>query len=382
LLKDTDIGYWALSYVWGDVNPIGMILLEEILPGRAEAATEQPKPKEFFIRQNLYEALRQLRSQQEVNWFWIDALCIDQNSDVEKSHQLPKMLDIYSNAWSVHIWLGAAESVKTRGGTDALDFIFTIVNLKLFDRMIMSDDLEETVASFIAFGNILRRSWFRRRWVIQEISASQRASVQCGSKTVNWIDFADAVQLFLDNVERIRKIYDRSELSRWEPDALAHVESVGAPAIVRAANNVLKKDGRGRITTRLWNLESLVMKFLHFESTDPRDTIFALLSLASDEDDYRKDSPPNYSKDAFHIYAEFVEYCIVTTGSLDVICRHWALPLSPSPFRTFMWGSAPQMDPLLTAGPSWIGFIAGSPFGPPSRPLGRVNGDSLVGLPS
>jgi hypothetical protein len=84
---------------------------------------------------------------------------------------------------------------------------------------------EETVASFVSFANLLKRPWFRRRWVIQEVAASKRAFVQCGQKKVNWIDFADAVELFLANIERVRTIYDRSELSKLNPDAVGRRRS-------------------------------------------------------------------------------------------------------------------------------------------------------------
>jgi hypothetical protein len=132
------------------------------------------------------------------------------------------------------------------------------------------------------FGSDIRTNWFQRRWVIQEVAASRNASVQYGTRGMNWIDFADAVQLFMTKIERIRALYDSSEVSKVDPDALSHVESAGATAIVNATSNVLRRAHNGRILDRIWNIESLVMKFLHFEASDPRDAIFALLSLASD----------------------------------------------------------------------------------------------------
>lgn len=168
------------------------------------------------------------------------------------------MLEIYGSAWSTCIWLGdGSKSVLGAGCHEPLDFVSVIVNLKLLDRIMNEDVPNEMVLSFIIFADLLKRPWFRRCWVIQEVAASKRAFVQCGDKKVNWIDFADAVQLFLVNIERIRFIYDQPDVSGWNPDALGHMESIGAGAIVRAASSVLRKNEDGTITTRLYNIESL-----------------------------------------------------------------------------------------------------------------------------
>jgi hypothetical protein len=37
--------------------------------------------------------------------FWIDAICINQNDDIEKGHQVNNMRRIYSNATDVWAWL-------------------------------------------------------------------------------------------------------------------------------------------------------------------------------------------------------------------------------------------------------------------------------------
>ncbi|KAF2675615.1 HET-domain-containing protein [Lentithecium fluviatile CBS 122367] len=379
-LEAIQIVYQALSYAWGDDIASYEIFLQDIsVPSEGlsredfyQLSAHQAVPKRFYVRPNLCQALRQLRSESQDLWLWIDALCIDQNNDAEKSHQIPKMLGIYSNALNVCIWVG--ESGDTDEGQKAMDFIPSIVNLKLLDRMTTQETPDEKIAaSWAAFASILRRPWFRRRWVIQEVAASRNASVQCGNRSMNWIDFADAVQLFTTKIERIRALYDNSELSKMDPDALSHVESAGATAIVNATSNVLRRTQSGSILDRIWNIESLVMRFLHFEASDPRDAIFALLSLASDGHLMTNGKvcsktgahlTPDYTKPALQTYIEFLQHCIAASGSLNIICRHWALPLL-------------NQDGL----PSWIGLVKDSPFGAPSRLAGRLNGDSLVGTP-
>lgn len=146
------------------------------------------------------------------------------------------------------------------------------------------------------------------------------------------------------------------------------MESFRATSIVNATGNVLRKTEDSLIIDRTWNIETLVMKYPHFEASDQRDIIFALLSLANDrhlgvqsKDCLQIVAPlaPDYTESPLETYSEFVRHCIASSGSLDIICRHWAV----CPAR------------------SWIGNVKESAFGPPSRLSGRVNGDSLVGDP-
>ncbi|KAH7073530.1 heterokaryon incompatibility protein-domain-containing protein [Paraphoma chrysanthemicola] len=377
-LNGSQLGYYALSYAWGERTHLEKIFISDLpavnhIP--SQAPLESIPPKMLHIQTNLHAALKRLRCDDEDVWLWIDAICIDQHNMSEKSHQLPRMRNIYENAYSVCVWLGEPEVDARLNNTckDPLDFVSVIVNLKFLDHIVREPiaETEEVLASFVAFANLLKRPWFRRRWVIQEVAASKRAFVQVGLKKVNWVDFADAVQLFLANIERIRAMYERSELSRRDPDALGHVESVGAGAIVRATSHVLKRSDEGRIVARLCTIEALVVAFLHYEASDTRDTIYALLSLAKDRDSYleaqRLFGVPGqqpYEKSTAQVYAEFVHHSIKSSNSLDIICRHWALP------------SADASGPKV---PSWAGVVVDSSFGPSPRPAGRLNGDSLVG---
>jgi heterokaryon incompatibility protein (HET) len=395
------IPYYALSYAWGDDKAMCEIFLHDDVfyadsfDNSAISGTTniQAFPRRFLLRSNLYLALKQLRSTDEPIYLWADAICINQKDGLEKSHQLPRMLDIYSNARSVCIWLGEFEPVKylDGAGADPLDFIHSIVNLNSFDRIIATGvPSKEVVASLISFANLLKKSWFGRRWVIQEVSASRNASVHYGDKKVNWIDFADALQLFLARIDRIRAIYNGSELFKRNPDALGHIESVGAGAIVRACSDLLQKMENGKVVSRLWDIESLVMTFQHFETSDPRDTIYALLSLASDghmaprelDSSNAASLVPDYTKSTLQVYAEFVRHCVQSNGSLDIICRHWALPVEDFDCLGEAPRSAFSLTPPPNSGiPTWIGLVTDSPFGPPSGFTGRLNGDSLVGEP-
>ncbi|PVH72885.1 hypothetical protein DL98DRAFT_432380, partial [Cadophora sp. DSE1049] len=90
-LEDEDCKYEALSYEWGEATSNQHISLDG---------------KDIGIRENLWWALRHLRAENVERIIWIDALCIDQNNEMEKNHQVSLMGRIYSRASRVVAWLG------------------------------------------------------------------------------------------------------------------------------------------------------------------------------------------------------------------------------------------------------------------------------------
>jgi hypothetical protein len=85
--------YNALSYYWGDPTRRRKILLD--------GAT-------ISITENLEAAIRYLRLQDKPLPMWIDALCINQEDDAEKSEKIDQMRQIYAQAFLVTTWLGPA----------------------------------------------------------------------------------------------------------------------------------------------------------------------------------------------------------------------------------------------------------------------------------
>jgi hypothetical protein len=75
--------YKALSYVWGSRMATQPLLCEG---------------QHIFITQNCESALRYLRHATKSITLWVDAICINQENDVEKSSQIMLMRDIYQSA--------------------------------------------------------------------------------------------------------------------------------------------------------------------------------------------------------------------------------------------------------------------------------------------
>jgi hypothetical protein len=91
----------ALSYTWGNPSHKVPIFINK---------------KRFQLIKSAHQALSGAAS--SVN-FWVDAVCINQNDNNEKSQQVLLMADIYSLANTTDIWLGP----ELDNSTLAIEFI-------------------------------------------------------------------------------------------------------------------------------------------------------------------------------------------------------------------------------------------------------------------
>ncbi|KAL8668080.1 MAG: hypothetical protein Q9202_000058 [Teloschistes flavicans] len=246
-VDDTKIRYTALSYTWGDPSSPGLIVLNG--------------GHELSITRNLEAALRQFRSPTENIQLWVDAICINQADDDEKSFQVAMMRSVYASACRTWVWLGPSDA----GSDGAMDIVqgfqyrdFTHDELRLISR-----------ESWDGIGNLMRRSWWTRIWVIQEVLSSRWVEVWCGSKKADVGCFVKLEQIRRDFAFRLIPTQPFANiLSNW--------------ALNR---NIV---ARGDAPLFEWMADTH-----RFESTLRRDRIYALLGLSSE--DSRAAIVPDYS---------------------------------------------------------------------------------------
>jgi hypothetical protein len=82
--------YFALSYCWGDASITRSITIGS---------------HKIEVTPNLYAALRGVRKLTCLR-LWVDALCINQGDNEERSNQVRNMRQIYSRAKEVICWVG------------------------------------------------------------------------------------------------------------------------------------------------------------------------------------------------------------------------------------------------------------------------------------
>lgn len=266
--------YEALSYSWG----------MEPKPGEPKPFIKILEGGDSYkipIRSNLEAALLQFRTalteEMPVLHLWIDALCIDQENQAEKNSQIPRMAEIYSQAVNVRVWLGKKE--KGDKSDIAMRFIPSLLNLHEFDDLV---NCSGTAASWDAFSLLMRRPWFSRRWIVQEIALARTATLHCGEEQVKWTEFADAVSLFISRHDDIRKLFRGSSEHGYPADFLGEVEELGANRLVDAACNLFRKADDGTVMEHLMSLEALMSTMSVFEASDFHDTVYAILWLAND----------------------------------------------------------------------------------------------------
>ncbi|KAI6773008.1 hypothetical protein HG530_003966 [Fusarium avenaceum] len=371
--------YLALSYFWGPDICNGRIYLlsedDQDIPSPDDLSswgTAVKRATRIRIRNNLFRAILRLRrhgADAQAVAIWIDFLSIKQKDVKEKTAQLGRMVDIYSNASQVCIWLGETDS---RGlSDDAMDFIPTIMDFAMLERYARD---KTQARKWYALGELMRDRWFSRRWVVQEMALAKDATVHCGDRAVRWSDFADAVSLLVSNQEMIKSLFDFSDW-REGKNTLGAVESFGAWILLESTSNLFRRKPNGEIKKPIKSIEYLVTSLKTFDTGDTRDLIYSLVSIASDTssniwhhdkgNDEGEILVMDYDKSEVAVYQDFTKFCVRSSKSLDVICRPWAMP---SERKGIM--------------PSWIPLLAKSEFGEPEEIYtGRKNGDNLIGTP-
>ena len=403
--------YHALSYTWGNEEPT-----EKVWIRKPESWPAHPRPhvkpidkffnraweiiKEkhrlkpnatFYVRPNLGDALRHLRNypqdqsqnEPETLILWVDCICINQNDENEKSTQVSKMADIYKHAEGVWIWLGKANEDSSIG----MDFVSRIPGLERDTGFSVKGSSAQQWSAFIA---LMRREWFRRRWVVQELAFAKEAFLLCGDDTVHWIDYCSAVEFYRHRSDTIAALYDDSPEVRQQLTVLGDLQASGAGKMISVTNAYV----RGA-TARLKTLEQLVSELTMFEAGDPRDAVYALMTLASDVQDGSQQQGPmmwhhdasrvtlktDYKKDILEVFKDFVAFCIIRSSQLDIICRKWApnrkIKRLTVKERLEYRGQKPPAEVVPL--PSWVGLLEESAFGMPrSGPSSRIAGNSLV----
>ncbi|KAF1813797.1 HET-domain-containing protein [Eremomyces bilateralis CBS 781.70] len=161
-LKDIDQkSYEALSYVWGEGK------------GSTEITVSNER---MTIRPNLHLALQSLRNQDSTRTFWIDAICIDQNINKERGHQVNLMKSIYQGATEVVVCLGE-DTKQTNIAMESLNYLGDIKS-PLRINVYRQEAID-------GFQYLLQRQWYQRAWIVQEIALARSATIMCGKKSVS-----------------------------------------------------------------------------------------------------------------------------------------------------------------------------------------------------
>lgn len=256
--------YYAISYTWGEKVERHLYINDQV----------------YYVRQNCYYALWQARLRHAGEFVWIDSICIDQESNREKSAQVGKMWDIFGQSHQVlacvgehadnsehliKVYKSSSERARPNGidphhvsdyyhaWATQLSKLLGVIGAKQFHKAL-------TVFSL--------RPYWNRLWIVQEISAAKLArrpfNVLCGRNCVP----REAMELFDALASHL--YFDRHRLIPRE--AFKYFKS----SLHRIISRILTERGLG--------LEEGFTYFYHSQCTDPRDAVFALLNVIKQND--------------------------------------------------------------------------------------------------
>jgi hypothetical protein len=316
--------YSAISYTWGTKISLNTVTVD----GYEQKITE-----------NLEVALRHLRQMQRRRTMWIDALCINQEDMSERNHQIQLMSSIYSMAHETIVWLGPS--------ADGSDWVM--------DSMMLGEvEDKDTVTFTYRVGQLMARPWWTRVWVIQEVAFSRAVILCCGCRSVSLRTFTDRFEQFdrrfgkeLDfvpdhaydflescfqfctNLEPIGLLRSYVSISGGTPSMI-----IPAEMAVRVCTSAIKRVW----LSSSWSLHGHAFFAEHtglqnfypalhhttsnFEATDPRDHIYALLSMSEFPD---HQIVADYHKSTAEVFAEAMAVHI--TEDLEEAYTRWPLSL-------------------------------------------------------
>ncbi|KAL7803302.1 HET domain-containing protein [Trichoderma aethiopicum] len=267
------VKYQALSYTWGlpvfshSLHVIG----DDKVDNNYAHLVRKPSSSVIRITENLDAALRSLRKPDQTLILWVDAVCIDQENVTERNHQVAHFPTTYAGAENVLVWLGS-EDVPGHGRL-CLEFFTLLAALILDDpRMKGESDhrswrkrfkINQAVSAFLGsddsqprpIASLLERSWFKRRWIIQEVVLAKDVWVHYGTASIHW----DAFELaFVELFENDKGAFSDEHRT-----------------ILRTMSRIRNPEARMK---RQAPLDTLV-EFDSFECSNPRDRLYALYGV-------------------------------------------------------------------------------------------------------
>ncbi|KAI0171851.1 heterokaryon incompatibility protein-domain-containing protein [Hypoxylon sp. FL1284] len=371
---DSSPKYFALSYVWGDTSDMRTIKLNN---------------HPFEVTQGLYEAMYQFRQLPDpdytADYFWIDAICINQGDIEEKSREVPRMVDIYTSCTQVLIWLGPNGPPSKNGvrrllrKTPVYKYMGSkakhLENLYHPNKLTPDDIIEEFFkkkwlfwisipedsddgdddavlrqafggsyhAMIRAWAEILTRPWFMRTWTIQEACIPADPIVYIGRHRMSFTEMSG----FL----RILGVQHRALLATGGIGRMLSLERIRD---MRHAIFDLEDDLnpiRMKTAEVLCRLLSLTARK---ECSDPRDQIYGIIGLL---DFLGHDIPPELLPDYHRPYEDLCWDCTVyimgSIGDLRLLdCQwnshrtvpSWVADFRFSPFRQFKLKCEPSVS--------------------------------------
>lgn len=256
--------YKALSYTWGPPASSRWIFLDDC---------------KFPVRENLHgflESYRGLGSTGPII-LWIDAICIDQQNVAERNQQVQAMGRIFKGAATVCTWLGPA--------TEDSDYLFEYISSCRPNPETLERNSPEPERPGIrdAVIRVLKRPYWTRLWVVQEIMLAREITVMCGTKSLDWDDFQGFVAQVPDMRDGFESLH--TDVQRLQ-------------------------DGRERLENQELSLQDAISTFGDRDGQEMHDRVYAFLGIAGDfQNRTSKGFSVDYANPIEQLFVEVLTFC-------------------------------------------------------------------------
>lgn len=244
------------------------------------------------------------------------------------------MGDVFSKADNVIIWLGN-ESDDSGTAFNALNKLYfnyykksriskSPLSEKIATGSIPTVDVLESLPpksaltdrEWEALKNLLHRPWFHRLWVYQEAANAKSAVFKCGGAEIPW-----------DNLSKALAYLSHYDLASAFLDAHSAFACTHVAAMERARSRPAPEP-----------LFHAVLTSSYGACSDPRDKIFAVMSIADGKDVFDWEVSFDYSLPVFDLFRRFAIWDIVRCGSLrSLSCASAPLPDGLSSLQLPSW---------------------------------------------
>ena len=269
----------------------------------------------------------------EATFFWVDALCLNQNDLAERSQQILLMSRIYREARTVIAWLGPKDEF-TRLGTRTIRTIARQYQKYGDSDIVPYRDVGREAyekagipyispQEWVAVAMIYMRTWFTRAWVLQESILANDLLMFCGSTQIVFDDLAVTTEAlwkrdlasgvpsvafllrFVDQpIRRNKASIKRLEISRQYSSAIEYNFYVMMRLKMRWIYDRAGMDTYVPLDDRNASLSfpSLIYHAWGLDCKEPHDKVYSLLSLVK-PGPVSFDVIPDYTKPVEELYA-------------------------------------------------------------------------------
>lgn len=259
---------------------------------------------------------------------WIDAVCINQSDNSEKSTQVQLMSRIYSQAKQVWVSLGDGNELLEQVVEQAAEIRDLIHVLHVVIQTRTSFDFSKLPGPhWVGLGDLFLAPWFNRVWTMQEAILASDLRLRVGTKSCDFKIISQVAEAAM-KLHLVEILFPHGRTQEGEPKTTQFNAAFRLAMMVRQAK-LFSDILTGHDDPQLFWIWLRISRWKL--CSDPRDRIFGLLGIVPAE--IRKRVTVDYTLSFEQVSMHFARACIAVFGPETILyhCKATdALPGCPS----------------------------------------------------